>query len=144
MRISGLVAAGAAALALTGVAVAQQTINDYVRELVEMSPDDGETLIDDIRLTELDVYDSDEFIFDIDPEKTYYVYGACDDDCSDIDLEAHDEDEVWVDSDDESDDVPMLIIMPGESGEELHVVVSLEDCDVDTCVVGVGVYEVDE
>jgi len=37
----------------------------------------------------------------------------------------------------------MLLILPGESGRALHVVISLNECDTETCVVGFGVYEAD-
>lgn len=135
----------AAALTLSGVAIAQeQTISGYVRMLITETADAGEMLVDDIQIEELEEDGSTEFYFDIDPDKTYFVYGACDDDCSDIDLEAHDADEAFVDSDTEDDDAPMLTILPGESGDELHVVVSLSACETDVCVVGVGLYETGE
>ena len=34
--------------------------------------------------------------------------------------------------------------MPGASGDELHVIVELVDCETETCVVGVGLYEADD
>jgi hypothetical protein len=36
------------------------------------------------------------------------------------------------------------MILPGQSGDELHVIVELVDCDTETCVVGVGLYEATE
>jgi len=142
MKLARHLFAGAAALALCGVAAAQeQTINDYVRSLVEGRANPDETLID-LQLEEVEAGDSVELFFDIDPDATYFVYGACDGDCSDLDLSAHDADDLPVDDDDEDDDSPMLLIISGESGDELHVVVDLVDCEAETCVVGVGVYEI--
>ena len=99
----------ACAVALAAVtapfAVAQQdTINDYVRAMVDGFADVDETLVGDIQLEELEIDASAEFVFDIDPEKTYFVYSACDDDCFDIDLYGQDADEDLVDADDEDDD----------------------------------------
>ncbi len=124
------------------LALAQQgTINDYVRgTIAEMAGVDSR-LIGEIRLDELELDESAEFVFDIDPEKMYFVYGACDDDCYDIDLYAHDASEEAIDADEEEDAAPYLVIMPGAAADELHVVVGLADCETDTCVVGVGLYE---
>lgn len=137
-------AAGLASIAAPFALAQEQTINDYVRAMVDGFAAPEERLIGDVKLEELEIDDSVEFVFEIDPEATYYVYGACDDDCFDIDLFAHDADEGPLDGDDEDDATPVLMIMPGESGDELHVVVQLIDCETETCVVGVGLYEADE
>lgn len=143
---SPLLACAAALAAITApFAVAQQgTINDYVRAMVDGFADVDETLVGDIQLQELETDASAEFVFDIDPAKTYFVYSACDDDCFDIDLYGHDADEELVDADDEDDATPILVVMPGASGDELHVIVELVDCETETCVVGVGLYEADD
>ena len=141
MKLMTRALAGAILFAGMGAASAQQqSVNDYVRALVEDFADPAEILVDDIQLEELEVDESTEFVFEIDPDRTYYVYSACDDDCSDIDLYAHDADETAVDADEEDDATPIMIILPGESGDELHVQVQLVDCATETCVVGVGLY----
>jgi hypothetical protein len=144
MKIGIVFRAVAAALmcVVSPAAFAQeQTVSDYVRSLVADYADADETLVDGIAVVELELFDEAEFIFTVNPNKTYYVYGACDDDCYDMDLQAHDEDEIEIDYDAEEGAEPMLIIGPGDAGSELHVIVSLGDCDTDTCVVGFGVYE---
>jgi len=105
MNIRMALVAGAAALAGIAAPLAlgqEQTINDYVRSLIADYADPDERLVD-IQLDELEQHDTAEYIFDIDPDKTYFVYGACDDDCYDIDLEAHTEEEDTVSIDDEDD-----------------------------------------
>lgn len=144
MRFSRYVCA--AALALTGVGMAtaqdhQQTINDYVREQIEEVGEEDGTLVDDIALRELAEGEEDTIAFDVDPDKSYWLYAACDDDCSDIDLEARDADGDWLDSDEEADDAPILYFGPGQIGDELRVTVNMAACDADVCVVGVGLYE---
>jgi len=139
--------AGAAALASIAAPFAlaqQETVNDYVRSLVAFMSDVDETLVGDVEVEELEIDESTEFVFDIDPEKMYFVYGACDDDCFDIDLLAHDADEGPINADEEDDATPVMGILPGESGDELHIVVTLVDCETETCVVGVGLYEAAE
>lgn len=136
---------GAILFAGIGAASAQDlTVNEYVREMVDGFADVNETLVGDIQLEELEIDASTEFVFDIDPDKTYYVYSACDDDCFDIDLYGHDADEDLVDADDEDSATPVLMVMPGASGDELHVIVELVDCVTETCVVGVGLYEAED
>lgn len=137
-------AAGAAALAMAGAAAAQGvTINDYVRGLVAEMADEGETLVGSIILGEISEGESFTHTFRLDPEKSYFVYGACDDDCGDIDLLGEDADGEWVDEDAEDDYTPILIVLPGESGDSLTVTLDLAVCDTDICVVGMGLYEAD-
>lgn len=146
MKLPVWSAASALAIGLAGAAIAQeQTINDYVRGLVgELSDPANEDLVSDIQLAELESEESFDITYDLDPEKSYFVYAACDDDCYDIDLTGVDLDKEVVDSDDEDDAVPILMILPGESGSSLTVTVEMMDCETDVCVVGVGLYEVAE
>ena len=139
-------ALGAAALGCCGAAIAQeQTINDYVISLIEDIAEEGtETLVEDIGLTELYAGDSDEFAFDLEPDKSYTVYGACDDDCADIDLVAYNSDGDIVASDEVEDDLPILNIAPGDSGDSIHIEIVMVECETDVCVAGVGLYERDE
>jgi len=135
--------AGAAALVLSGAAIAQeQTISDYVRGMIAARPDDDERLVGDIVLDEIAETESLDVSFAIDPDKTYFVYAACDDDCVDIDMVAVDSDGLPVDYDEEDDSEPLLMILPGEAGEELRVAVDMIACETDVCVVGVALYEV--
>lgn len=141
----GILAASVVALVAAGVAVAQDlTINEYVVQLVEERADPGETLVGDIIFDEIPEGESATYTFNINPRKSYFVYGACDDDCYDIDLLGEDRDGELVDLDDEDDDIPLLIIMPGETGRSLTVTLDMAGCDTDVCVYGIGLYEVEE
>jgi hypothetical protein len=140
----GTLAVCIAALATAGAAAAQgQTINDYVREQIAAMADDGESLVGSVILDEIIEGESTTHTFRLDPEKSYFVYGACDDDCGDIDMVGEDEDGEWVDEDTEDDYKPILIILPGESGDSLTVTLDLVTCDTDICVVGMGLYAAD-
>jgi len=132
------------AITLFGVsaAIAQDSVNDHVRSLISDRARENRILVGAIQTVGLAGGGSTEFFFDIDPAKSYTVYGACDDACSDVDLEAHDENEDFVGLDSEEDDRPLIYVAPGASGEELHVVIDLVDCAAARCVVGVGVYEI--
>jgi hypothetical protein len=130
------------ALAVAGAAGAQDvTINDGVRQMVGEMAANGEKLVGEIVLNEIEEGESDTRIFMLDPAKAYIVYSACDDDCFDLNLIGEDADGEWVDEDVGSDDVPILLILPGESGDSLTVTVEMDACDAEVCVYGIGLYE---
>lgn len=129
----------AIALSLCGTAAAQDMIADAVRDNIRDLAGDGEKLVGKIEIAELEPYDYVEFVIPIYPAKLYYVYGACDEECYSVGLSAHNVQK--RDIDDEAGEEPGLIIGRGESGNELHVVIELEDCGTDMCYVGFGVYE---
>ena len=144
MKFAITLALVAAGMLFPGAAGAQeQTINTYVRALVEEAVDPAfETLVGEIQLEEIPAFDVYQVAYDIDPAKQYHVYAACDDDCRDIDLTAYGGDEVEIQSDRADDAVPMLIISPYEAGDRLIVELEMLQCAADVCVIGIGLYEV--
>lgn len=136
--------AAAILLASTGAAFAQgRTIEDYVRSLIADNVDPDERLVGRIETRDLEEDEEVTVYFNLDPAKFYFVYGACDDDCSDLNLSAEDGDGDWVDSDEEDDDAPMIVIVPGEAGSQLAITAHMVSCEADTCVTGIGLYEAD-
>ena len=83
---------------------------------------------------------SSNLIFTVAPGKTYWLYGACDDDCYNLDLEGLDEDGNSLDDDKNPDAEPVLLIA-GEDVTRLRVIVEMTGCDEDSCAFGVGLYE---
>jgi|JI9StandDraft_2_1071091.scaffolds.fasta_scaffold49151_3 hypothetical protein len=141
----GMIAACVAALATAGVAAAQDlTINEYVVQMVAERADAGETLVGDIVFDEIEEGESASHTFRINPRKSYFVYAACDDDCGDIDLFGENDDGDVVDVDEEDDDIPLLLVLPGESGRSLTVTLDMAACDTDVCVYAIGLYEVED
>ena len=141
----GMIAACVAALAPAGVAAAQDlTINEYVVQMVAERADAGETLVGDIVFDEIEEGESASHTFRINPRKSYFVYAACDDDCGDIDLFGENDDGDVVDVDEEDDDIPLLLVLPGESGRSLTVTLDMAACDTDVCVYAIGLYEVED
>jgi hypothetical protein len=114
--------------------------SDLVRLLVEKAPDPDEKLVGRIEVTELLEEEDEDFEFEIKPGKTYWIYGACDLECGDIDLKAEDEDGHELDADDEGDDAPILIFT-AKNSHELHVTLSMAACGETSCHAGFGVYE---
>ncbi|MEZ6022599.1 MAG: hypothetical protein R3C16_04100 [Hyphomonadaceae bacterium] len=69
---------------------------------------------------------------------TYRIYGACDDDCSDLDMEIYGADGRLADRDVGLDDIPYVQITPIESGPH-YVRIWLYACDVEPCYAGARV-----
>jgi hypothetical protein len=144
MKFALTLALVAAGMLFPGAARAQeQTINAYVRALVEEAVDpDLEALVGAIQLEEIAEFDVYQVAYAIDPAKQYHVYAACDEDCRDIDLTAYGNDDAEIQSDHADDAMPMLIISPHEAGDRLIVELEMLQCAADVCVFGIGLYEV--
>ncbi|MEQ1780800.1 MAG: hypothetical protein ABMA14_05535 [Hyphomonadaceae bacterium] len=133
---------GAAFLLAAGAASGQQvTIGDHVADLVKQRAKPTEKMVGDVGIAELGESEISEFVFRIDPGKTYYVRGACDDDCPDIDLQAFNAAGDSVGEDAQPNELPEIQIPAGKSGAELHVIISVETCLQETCVSGVGLFQ---
>lgn len=69
----------------------------------------------------------------------YELLGACDEDCSDIDLWIYDEYGNLIDSDELLDDYPLVEVSPLRTGE-YGVRLKMYTCDVEPCRAGLAVY----
>lgn len=135
-----LLIAGAAAIATAGAATAQLAVDEHLRKVLEAPLSSKEVLEGRAQLAELAEGETREFVLEVYPDERYTIYGACDDDCSDINLMAHTRAGDLVDDDMEDDDEPLVIIEPGESGREVCVTLSLESCEADTCIAGIAMF----
>lgn len=141
MKIGMAALAGALVIAGGGYAIAQQDLHAVVKSIISDTADDNEKLVGNLRSGELEEGESDEFSIRIDPGKEYAIYSSCDFDCYDLDLAIVDEDGDDIDVDYEDDDVPIVMVEAGESGDRLNIRIDMEGCDEDVCVWAVGVYE---
>jgi hypothetical protein len=69
----------------------------------------------------------------------YQILAVCDVDCSDLDLRIYDEDNKEIDSDIETDDVPIVSITPAHNGK-FRLKVIMAKCTTSPCFYGVGVF----
>jgi hypothetical protein len=141
MKIRMVALASALAIAGSGYAIAQQDLHAMVKSIITETADDNEKLVGSLRSGELEEGESDDFSIRIDPGQEYAIYSSCDFDCYDLDLAIVDDDGNEIDFDYEDDDVPIVIVEPGESGDTLNIRIDMEGCDEDVCVWAVGVYE---
>lgn len=68
----------------------------------------------------------------------YRIYGACDDACADLDMEAYGADGAWIARDAARDDTPFVQITPTQSGRHF-VRLWLYACAAETCAVAARV-----
>lgn len=125
------------------VSAQEQTVNAYVRGMIASAADQDRALVGDVMIGEIAEGGRLEYTFIISPSKTYVVYGACDDDCSNIDLRGSDASGRQVDMDLDADDVPILLIERGASDDRLTVTLEMAACETEVCVTGVGLFETD-
>ena len=76
---------------------------------------------------------------ELDVGREYQIMGACDEDCSDLDLTLYDGNGNVVDSDMLDDDYPLVSLTVTRSGV-FRVRVSMADCSADPCRYGIGVF----
>jgi len=72
--------------------------------------------------------------------ETYRVYGACDDDCSDLDMEIYGPDGTLADRDTTRNDTPYVQITPAHAGR-VYVRIWLYACGAEPCYVAARVLQ---
>ena len=82
---------------------------------------------------------SERVRLDLDVGTDYQIIGACDDDCTDMDLILYDGNGREVDSDLLEDSFPIVSVMVVRSGA-FSVEVSMANCTAEPCRYGIGVF----
>ena len=131
-----------ALLLCSASALAQEAPDAKMVKLVEDAADDGAKLIGEIKTGKLADGDLATFAFTIEPGKTYWVYGVCDQKyCDDLDLEGKNARGFVLDTDDTKKDTDPVLIIADKAATKLNVTVMMEDCGAKTCAFGIGLYE---
>ncbi len=91
-------------------------------------------------LGRLDDSETDSWSFFLSAGTQYMVIGACDEDCTDIDIVVKDEDGDVVAQDFADDDVPIVRFTPSASGR-FTIETSMYDCTAYYCYFGFGIFE---
>jgi hypothetical protein len=99
----------------------------------------GFSLQDDIVTGDLRAGEDEEFELDLEGGKTYIIVGVCDGDCTDLDMALTTSGGEDVDSDFETDDVPMVMVEVAR-GATYNLKVQMAACSVEPCAFGVGVF----
>ena len=99
----------------------------------------GYELTHQIYTGSLDEGETETVTLSLDVGVEYQIMGACDNDCSDVDLTLYDGAGNEVDQDLQLDDYPIVSVTPRRGGN-FRVVVSMADCSAEPCRYGIGVF----
>lgn len=87
----------------------------------------------------LDNEDSGTVEIELEAGKEYHIMGACDEDCTDLDLQLSDPAGNAVSTDVEEDDLPVVSVRAPRSGT-YEVEVGMAACSAEPCRFGLGVF----
>jgi hypothetical protein len=109
---------------------------DAVRDEMNLG---GFALTHDPFVGSLDEGEEEDLTVELDAGTEYYLIGACDEDCTDVDLALYAPSGGKLDEDVETDDFPVVRVKPARSGT-YRVRASMASCSAEPCRYGVGVY----
>ena len=143
MRMTWTVLASAALL-LPSVAQAQNSrwegqVRDQLTRAGTFLSDKGFQMTHEVKTGSLRDDANEYFSLELDAGKSYAVVGVCDEDCTDIDLQLFSPEGQQVDSDMQTDDVPVVDVQPTVTAR-YRVKVSMATCSTSPCFYGVGVF----
>lgn len=144
MKRIALALAAIAGLAVTTAAAApQDEWTQQVRRLLQRAGQQfeqrGYTMTHQIFTGSLND-DSNEYVtLRLDIGTTYQIMGACDEDCSDMDLTLYGPNGDEIDKDIEMDDFPIVSVTPSRTAT-YRLKVVMATCTAEPCRYGVGVF----
>jgi hypothetical protein len=117
----------------------QQVVRDQLRQVGQATEQRGYSMTSEVFQGSLDDDESENFSVNLERGKDYVLWGVCDQDCTDVDLVIYDSDGDEVDSDLETDDKPLLHVVPSRDGR-YRVKVTMVSCSAEPCRYGVGLW----
>jgi hypothetical protein len=138
------VAIGIALAFLTPPAHAQENqwrgqVEGYLKQKSKRLSDQGYEQTHETQIGSLRDDENESFTLTLHSGTSYALVGVCDNDCTDVDLVLYDADGNQVDSDVETDDVPIVTVRPAET-MRYRVKVMMATCKTNPCWYGIGVY----
>ena len=74
------------------------------------------------------------------PNKAYLIVTGCDNDCSDLDVEVHDDQERKIAKDNNDNDNPVAAFA-SQYGRDYHIQLQMYSCSRNPCVAGAALFE---
>lgn len=133
-----------AAVLLVGVAVAQDAYSVLRERLTTVADPSYQKLAREFEIVDAATGDTGETTFQPVPGKWYFVYGLCDANCTNIDIELSDSSDRWFrEQDQRLDATPVVTIPRSDSPREIGITLEMVDCKTATCKMGIGIYSVE-
>jgi hypothetical protein len=117
----------------------ERVVRQQLEQVGSVSERNGYTMATEIYQGRLDDDATTNLTVELQRGKDYIMWGVCDQDCSDIDLIIYDSDGEQVDSDLQTDDKPLLHVIPARNGR-YRIKVSMANCSANPCRYGVGLW----
>jgi hypothetical protein len=116
-----------------------QQVRTYLEAAAEVFEERGYRPTHDIFTGSLDEGAEEPIRFDLKSGIEYYVMGACDNDCTDLDLVLLDSNGSEIDSDLLEDDAPIVGVTPARAAS-YSATVRMVTCSAEPCRYGVGIW----
>jgi hypothetical protein len=146
MKRTAFALAAVAGLFLTTTAAAPRQQDEWVaqvrRQLQQYGravESRGYAMSHQILTGSLDNGESEMVEVTLDIGTLYQIMGACDNDCSDLDLTLYDRAGREIDSDLQVDDYPVVSVEPGRTAT-YRVKVTMARCTAEPCRYGIGIF----
>jgi hypothetical protein len=117
----------------------ERVVRSQLQSVGAATERNGYTMASDIYQGRLDDDANTSLNVTLQSGKDYMLWGVCDQDCSDIDLVIYDSNGNEVDSDLQTDDKPLLHVVPSSTGR-YRIKVSMVKCSANPCRYGVGLW----
>ncbi len=117
----------------------ERVVRQQLEQVGQATERNGYTMATDIYQGRLDDDASTNLTVSLERGKDYVMWGVCDQDCTDIDLVIYDSDGDEVDSDLQTDDKPLVHVIPPRDGR-YKIKVSMVACSANPCRYGVGLW----
>ena len=114
-------------------------VQGYLKRAAKTLSDKGYEETHETQIGSLSDDDNESFSLTLHSGTSYALVGVCDNDCTDLDLVLYDADNDQVDSDVQTDDVPIVQVTPHET-QRYRVKVIMATCKTSPCWYGIGVY----
>lgn len=114
-------------------------VQGYLKRAAKTLSDRGFAQTHETEIGSLRDDENESFTVTLHSGTAYALVGVCDNDCRDLDLVLFDADGDQVDSDVQTDDVPIVQVTPRET-MRYRVKVMMATCNTNPCWYGIGVY----
>lgn len=137
--LAGAILAGLAVFA--GAAFAMPQTTNLQQALETSAKENNDRLVGDAKFGELDDAKEVKLTFEVDPNKTYKLYGVCDDDCTELSVSARDAEDGFIDNSSGQDSDTPVIEIEDFKGRTISVEVFMMNCKAEPCAFAVSLAE---
>ncbi len=119
----------------------QEVVDRQLDRIRDQVGSEGLRRLEGNRTGSLDESERESLTITLQPSTEFMIVGACDQDCSDLDLRLYDQNDNEIDVDIELDDTPIVTGTTSSKGSTRYrLQVVMVTCSTEPCFYGVGIY----